>query len=188
MVIKCIYHILKYFEGSSTQSILKMANQNTKYIQGPKMDWTEDADLHKQFKDCGEEAELLLDTVLSHIRNQKINLEFISLWAGKEARTYLNTIDADKKDSLKTMLDTLEDWTKPKSDEVVAFTQLRALNQGNKTLSVYNQEVRRVVDPCNFNCVGDCKDRLIRNSIVAGLNSTKGISTVYFKGIQSHPK
>ena len=37
----------------------------------PKMDWTEDADLHKQFKDWREEAELLLNTVLSHIRNQE---------------------------------------------------------------------------------------------------------------------
>ena len=35
------------------------------------------------------------------------------------------------------------------------------------------QEVRRVVDLCNFACVGDWKDRLIRNSIVAGLSSMK---------------
>ena len=88
--------------------------------------------------------------VLSHIRNQETKLKFVSLWAGKEARTYLNTVDEDRKDSLKTMLDTLEDWTKPKSDEIATFTQLRALNQGNKTLSAYIQEVRRVVDLCNF--------------------------------------
>ena len=47
------------------------------------MDWTEDADLHKWFKDWREEAELLLDTVLSHIRNQETKLKFASLWAGK---------------------------------------------------------------------------------------------------------
>ena len=150
----------------STYSLsAEMASQNTQYIQGPKMDWTEDADLHKWFKDWREEAELLLNTVLSHIRSQETKLKFVSLWAGKEARTYLNTVDQDRKDSLKTMLDTLEDWTRPKSDEVAAFTQLRTLNQGNKTLSTYIQEVRRVVDLCNFNCVGDCKDRLIRNSM-----------------------
>ena len=34
-----------------------------------------------------------------------------------------------------------------------AFTHLRALNQGNKTLSTYIQEVRRMVDLCNFACV-----------------------------------
>ena len=69
-----------------------MASQNTQYIQDPKMDWTEDSDLHKQFKDWREEAELLLNTVLSNIRNQETKLKFVSLWAGKEARTYLNTM------------------------------------------------------------------------------------------------
>ena len=146
------------------------------------MDWTEDADLHKQFKDWREEAELLLNTVLSHIRNQETKLKFVSLLAWKEARTYLNMVDQDKKDSLKTMLDTLKDWTRPKSDEVAAFTQLRTLNQGNKTLSTYIQEVRKVVNLCNFNCVGDCKDRLIRNSIVVGLNSTRAYQQCISKG------
>ena len=90
-----------------------MTSQNTQYIQGAQMDWTEDADLHKQFKDWKEEAELLLNTILSHIRSQETKLKFVSLWAGKEARTYLNIVDQDKKDSLKTMMDTLEDWTRP---------------------------------------------------------------------------
>ena len=146
------------------------------------MDWTEDVDLHKQFKDCRKEAELLLKTVLSHMRNQETKLKFVRLWAGKEARTYLITVDQDKKDSLKTMLDTLKDWTRPKSDTVAAFTQLRILNQGNKTLSTYIQEVRRVVDLCNFSCVGDCKDRLIRNSSVVGLNSIKAYQHFISKG------
>ena len=69
-------------------------------------------------------------------------------------------------------MDSLKEWTRPKSDEIAAFTHLRTLNKGNKTLSSYIQEVRRVVDLCNFVCVGDRKDRLIRNSIVAGLSST----------------
>ena len=119
------------------------------------MDWTEDAGLHQQFKDWREETELLLDMVLSHIRNHETKLKYVSLWVGKEARTYLSRVTEDRKESLKTMLDTLEDWTKPKSDEIVAFTHLRALNQCNKTLSTYIQEVRRVVDLCNFMSVGD---------------------------------
>ena len=80
------------------------------------MDWTKDADLHKWFKDWREEAELLLNTVLSHIRNQETKLKFVSLWAGKEARAYLSTVDQDKNDSLRTILDTLEDCTRSKSD------------------------------------------------------------------------
>ena len=134
------------------------------------------------FKDWREEIELLMDTVLPHIRNADTKMKFVTLWAGKEARTYLSTVEEDCKDSLRTVLDTLKDWTKPKSDEIAAFTHLRTLNQGNKTLSTYIQEVRRVVDLCNFACVGDCKDRLIRNSIVAGLSSTKAYQQCISKG------
>ena len=159
-----------------------MSNQNMQYVQGPKMDWTEDVGLHQQFKDWREEVELLIDTVLSHIRNADTKMKFVTLWAGKEARTYLSTVEEDHKDSLRTVLDTLEDWTRPKSDEIAAFTYLRTLNQGNKTLSAYIQEVRRVVDLCNFACVGHCKDRLIRNSIVAGLSSTKAYQQCISKG------
>ena len=152
------------------------------YIQGPKMDWTEDAGLHQRFKDWREEVELLMDTVLSHIKNADTKMKFVTLWAGKEARTYLNTLEQDNRDSLKTILDSLEEWTKPKLDEIAAFTHLRTLNQGTKTLSSYIQEVRRVVDLCNFACVGDCKDRLIRNLIVAGLSSTKAYQQCISKG------
>ena len=159
-----------------------MANQNMQYIQGPKMDWTEDAGLHQWFKDWREEVQLLMDTVLSHIRNADTKMKFVTLWVGKETRTYLSTVEEDHKDSLRTILDTLKDWTKPKSDEIAAFTHLRTLNQGNKTLSSYIQEVRRVVDLCNFMCVGDCKDRLIRNSIVAGVSSTKAYQQCISKG------
>ena len=117
-----------------------MANQNMQYIQGPKMDWTEDAGLHQRFKDWREEVELLIDTVLSHIRNADTKMKFVTLWAGKEARTYLSTLEQDNRDSLKTILDSLEEWTRPKSDEIAAFTHIRTLNQGNKTLSSYIQE------------------------------------------------
>ena len=136
------------------ESQRKMANQNIQYIQGPQMDWTEDAGLHQRYKDWREEVELLMDTVLSHIKNADTKMKFVTLWAGKEARTYLNTLEQDKRDSLKTILDSLEEWTRPKSDEIAAFTHLRAFNQGNKTLSSYIQEVRRMVDLCNF-CVGE---------------------------------
>ena len=101
-----------------------MANQNMQYVQGPKMDWTEDAGLHQRFKDWREEVELI-DTVLAHIKNADTKMKFVSLWAGKEARTYLSTVEEDHKGSLRTILDTLEDWTKPKSDEIAAFTHLR---------------------------------------------------------------
>ena len=166
----------------SRKEIKKMANQNMQYIQGPKMDWTEDAGLHQRLIDWREEVELLMDTVLSHIRSADTKMKFVTLWAGKEARTYLSTLEQDNWDSLRTILDSLEEWTRPKSDEIATFTHLRTLNQGNKMLSSYIQEVRIIVGLCNFACVGDCKDRLIRNSIVAGLSSTKAYQQCISKG------
>ena len=64
------------------------------------MDCTEDAGLHQRFKEWREDVELLLDTVLTHIKNADTKMKFVSLWAGKEARTYLNTVEEDRKDSL----------------------------------------------------------------------------------------
>ena len=156
-----------------------MTSQN--FIQRAKMDWTEDPELHRCFREWREETELLVDTALAHIKDNITKLKFIHLWAGKEARMYLSTVSDDKKDSLQTLLNTLEDWTRPKADEIAAYTQLRVLNQGNKTLSTYIQEVRRLVDLCNLDCSAD-KDKLIRNSIIAGINSTKAYQQCILKG------
>ena len=163
-----------------------MANQNTQHVQGPKMDWTKDAGLHQQFKDWREETELLLYTVLSHIRNQETKLKFVSLWAGKEAGTYLNMVDKDREDSLKTMLDTLEDWTKPTSDEIAAFTQLRALNHGNKTLIyIYprSEENSRLVQ---FHLCRRLQGQANQKIYCGRSFQYQSIPTMYFKGIQSH--
>ena len=142
---------------------------------------TEDPELHKCFREWRKETELLVNTALAHIKDKTTKMKFVTLWAGKEARTYLTTISDEKKDSLQTLLNMLEDWTKPKADQIAAYTQLRALNQGNKTLSMYIQEVRRLVDLCNLDCSAD-KEKLIRNSIIAGINSTKAYQQCISKG------
>ena len=117
------------------QTEIKMASQN--FIQGLKMDWTEDPDLHRCFREWREETELIVDTALVHIKDKSTKLKFVTLWAGKEARTYLNTLSEEKKDSLQTLLNTLEEWTRLKAEEITAYMQLRALNQGNKTFQVH---------------------------------------------------
>ena len=73
-------------------------------------------------KTGGRQVELLMDMVLSHIRSADTKMKFVTLWAGKEARTYLSTLEQDNWDSLRTILDSLEEWTRPKSDEIAAFT------------------------------------------------------------------
>ena len=72
-----------------------MASQT--FVQGPKMDWTKDPELHKCFRKWREETELLVNTALAHIKDKTTKLKFVTLWAGKEVRTYLTTIPDEKK-------------------------------------------------------------------------------------------
>ena len=74
-----------------------MVSQNLQYIQGPKMDWTEDAELHKCFKEWREENELLVNRALAHIKDKTTEMKFVTLWAGKEARTYLTIVRNEEK-------------------------------------------------------------------------------------------
>ena len=111
-----------------------MVSQNTQYIQGPEMEWTEDADLHKWFKDWKEEAELLLSTVLLYIRNLETKLKFVSLWTGKEARTYLSTVDKDKRESLNVTYENYQGY-KPNKKTLVLF-QIHLIHQSHPCLDV----------------------------------------------------
>ena len=100
-----------------------MANQNTIHSMYKAPKWTGlKMQAYTSSSKTGERKQNSLDTVLSHIRNHETKLKYVSLWAGKEARPYLSTVSKDRKDSLKTMLDALKDWTKLKSDEIVALT------------------------------------------------------------------
>ena len=45
----------------------------------------------------GRRQNSYLTPVLSHIRNQETKIKFVSLWTGKEARTYLSMVDQDNK-------------------------------------------------------------------------------------------
>ena len=101
-----------------------MAQDHSSLLQGPKMDWTEDAALHKRYTDWRQEVQLILETVLSNIKDTKTKVKYVTLWAGKEACSYLNTVEEHQKNSLDTLFETLHDWTKPKADEIAIYTQL----------------------------------------------------------------
>ena len=67
---------------------------------------------------------MILETYLSNVKDTNTKVKYVTLWAGKEARTYLNTVEEHQKNSLESLFETLHDWTKPKEDEIAAFTQL----------------------------------------------------------------
>ena len=66
----------------NTKSSSTMASQS--FIQGHKMDWTDDPELHKHFKEWREETELLVDTALAHTKDKTTKMKYVTLWAGSK--------------------------------------------------------------------------------------------------------
>ena len=64
----------------------------------------------------------------------------------------------------------MEQKTKPKSNEIAAFTKLRSLKQEDMPLSEFIHEARKLAESCNY---PNNKDRLIRDTIVSGIQSLK---------------
>ena len=147
------------------------------YIQGPVMDWTEDEDLHKRYKEWQDEVELILSAPLNSL-SKTAKAGYVQLWAGKAARAYLKSEAVDTTQP-KTILTALHEWTKPKCNEIAAFTRLRTLVQDSKSLSEFIQEARTLVDACGYTTD---KDRLLRDVIVSGVKSPLAYQRCITKG------
>ena len=72
--------------------------------------------------------------------------------------------------SAEAILQVLEEKTKPKSNEIAAFTKLCSLKQGDMPLSEFIHEARRLPELCNY---PNDQDRLIRDMIVSGIQSVR---------------
>ena len=131
----------------------------------PVMDWTEDAKLHKRYIEW-KEVELELGSSLSNRANSVLR------WAGKPTRDYLKSLPESEFKyegaSAEAILQALEEKTKPKSNEIAAFTKLHSLKQGDMPLSEFIQEARRLAELCNY---PNDQDRLIIDTIVSGIQS-----------------
>ena len=91
-------------------------------------------------------------------------------WLGKPARVYQTQEFKYEGASADEILTALEKKTKPKSNEITAFSKLCSLKQGDMPLSEFIQEARRQAELCNY---PDDKDRLIRDTIVSGIRSLR---------------
>ena len=139
----------------------------------PVMDWTEDAELHKKYVEWREEVELELRSSLSG-KSNSVKSNYVLRWAGKPARDYLKSLPGSEFKyigaSAESILQALEQKTKPKSNEIAAFTKLRSLKQGDMPLSEFICEARRLAELCNY---PNDKDRLIRDTIVSRIQSLR---------------
>ena len=139
----------------------------------PVMDWNEDAELHKRYVEWREEVELELGSTLSG-KSHPVKSNYVLRWAGIPARDYLKSLpDSEfKYEGMATdeILVALEKKTKPKSNEIAAFTKLCSLKQGDMPLSEFIQKARRLAELCSY---PNDQDRLIRGTIVSGIQSLR---------------
>ena len=139
----------------------------------PVMDWTEDAELHKRYVEWREEVELELGSSLSG-KSNSVKSNYVLRLAGKPARDYLKSLPESEFKyegaSAESILQALEQKTKPKSNEIAAFTKLRSLKQGDMPQSEFIHEARRLAELCNY---PNDKDRLIGDAIVSGIQSLR---------------
>ena len=137
------------------------------------MDWTEDVKLHKRYVEWREEVELELGSSLS-VKSNSVKSNYVLRWAGKPARDYLKSLPQSEFKyegaSAESILQALEQKTKPMSNEIAAFTKLRSLKQEDMPLSEFIHEARRLAELCNY---PNDKDRLIRDTIVSRIQSLR---------------
>ena len=137
------------------------------------MDWTKDAELQKRYVEWKEEVELELGSSLSN-RSNSVKSNYVLRWAGKPARDYLKSLPESEFKyevaSAETILTALEKKTKPKSNEIAAFTKLCSLKRGDMPLSEFIWKARRLAELCNY---PNNQDRLIRDTIVLGVYSLR---------------
>ena len=99
---------------------------------------------------------------------------YVLRWAGKPARDYLKSLPESEfkyeGTSAEAILQALEEKTKPKSNEIAAFTKLQNLKQGDMLLSEFIHQVRRLAELCNY---PNDQDRLIRDTIVSRIQSLR---------------
>ena len=136
------------------------------------MDWTADAELHKRYVERKEEVELELRSSLSNRSNSVKSMCSDGQVSQLETilRVYQNQEFKYEGATAEAILTALEKKTKPKSNEIAAFTKLCSLKQADMPLSEFIQEARRLAELCNY---PNDQDRLIRDMIVSGVYSLR---------------
>ena len=137
------------------------------------MDWTEDAELHKRYVEWKEKVELELGSSLSNWSNS-VKSNYVLRWAGKPARDYPKSLPESEfkyeEAHADAILAAIEKKTKPKSNEIAAFTKLHSLKQGDMPLSEFIREARRLAELRKY---PNNQDRPIRDTIVSGIHSLR---------------
>ena len=170
---------------------------------GPKMDWTRDNRIYDRFSTWKTNVECYFDSVLADYQpKQKVAL--LRLWLGNEShplvQKWISTgkLDFSSAEEKKNdrgqvtqalssgyILDTwwtlLEEELKPKGNRIISIIDWYSpkSKQGSRNLNEWLTYVYNLADACNYK---DSRDRMIRDLLIVGCNSTSARDKIVRKG------
>ena len=170
---------------------------------GPKMDWTRDNRIYDRFSTWKINVECYFDSVLADYQpKQKVAL--LRLWLGNEShplvQKWISTgkLDFSSAEEKKNdrgqvtqalssgyILDTwwtlLEEELKSKGNRIISIIDWYSpkSKQGSRNLNEWLTYVYNLADACNYK---DSRDRMIRDLLIVGCNSTSARDKIVRKG------
>ena len=138
------------------------------------MDWTQDIGLHSQFLDWKE------GPLKKKSAEEKAN--YLRLWAGSIGRTHINILKPSEANLKKPsyLFDRIEEYYKPKSNTLLATTELKRLEQGDMSLPEFITKTTLLVDACAY--PSQARDRILSDAIVLGIKYEKAYNKRVEKG------
>ena len=139
----------------------------------PSMDWSSSGDVHKRFKLFRQKCEFIFEGPLEGV-DQKKQVRHLLLWVGDKGLEIYNTTTwaaDDYKDKTEPVLNALENYTKPQSNQILSRYQLRCLKHGDMSLEEFVTKARLLVGDSGYPAA--VKDESLRDTLVFGLKSDK---------------
>ena len=118
----------------------------------PSIDWTTSGDVHKRFKLFRQKCEFIFEGPLDGV-DQKKQVRHLLLWVGDKGLEIYNTTtwaDAEDKNKTKEVLDALENYTKPQTNQILSRYQLRCLKEGDMSLEEFITKACLLVDDSGY--------------------------------------
>ena len=138
--------------------------------KGPEVDFSPGPDCYQRCQDWVEECNLLLNGPLAS-KSRSVKANYVRIWAGKPGRMHIKSLcvtDEERQDP-NILLETLLEWTKPKSNALATAAAFRRLEQGNLSLAEYIDKATILCDQCEY--PPEACDRMLRDDSVVGLRS-----------------
>ena len=146
---------------------------------GPKMEWMLDNGLYQRFKVFKERCIDILSGPL-HATPEENQVYYLRYWMGEEGSKLISqwteegkVTDDDKEATFKKKLriywQLFKDYTKPRSNSLIAVVELKRLFQGSMTLEQFVTKATLLVDEARY--PAGQKDRMVHDTLIAGISN-----------------